>query len=233
MGGVSLTSRRALRLQLSVLLIYWARRLLLKWNVWGRIYRLVRMIWVLLIEDYHLGLKFPHPEHDGLALRQESESFYFSVATLVSVLTLGPLPFFSPGGGEATQIGTSVSLFFPSTPNNDRNLKIPNHQQLTNPASFPSLPGLELTFQFTLQAYRPPFIRCSNAAPDLRPGSSACQTIIDNMNADTAQTSFGAEGVEDVQQYLPMVLTECEFLVPPPFSLDRAWHRDATRLAHV
>ena len=69
-----------------------------------------------------------------------------------------------------------------------------------------------------MQAYRPPFTRCSNTPPAARPVTTACQTIIDTMNAATDQTTFGARNVEDVQQHLPMVLTEREHL--DPFGID-------------
>ena len=63
-----------------------------------------------------------------------------------------------------------------------------------------------------MQAYRPPFTRCPNTPPAARPVTTACQTIIDTMDAATDQTTFGARNVEDVQQHLPMVLTEREYL---------------------
>ena len=59
-----------------------------------------------------------------------------------------------------------------------------------------------------MQAYRPPFLRCSDTPAAERPVSTACQTIIDNMFASAAQTTFGARGVPDVEQHLPLELYE-------------------------
>jgi len=66
----------------------------------------------------------------------------------------------------------------------------------------------EENFQVTLQAYKPPFIRCTRAPARSRPDSGSCQMIINTMSASTEQRRFGAVGVEGVQDQLPMVLTE-------------------------
>lgn len=68
--------------------------------------------------------------------------------------------------------------------------------------------GDEGNFIFTVQAYNPPFIRCTNTPPALRPVTASCQTILNTMNASTAKTTFGAAGVADVDETLPQVLTE-------------------------
>ena len=70
--------------------------------------------------------------------------------------------------------------------------------------------GREGNFEIIVREYNPPFTRCSNTPPAARPVSSACQKIIDTMNAGTDQTTFGAQGVADVQVHLPMVLTDRE-----------------------
>ena len=61
-----------------------------------------------------------------------------------------------------------------------------------------------------MRSYSPSFTRCPSTPPAARPVSSACQKIIDTMNADTDQITFGAQGVADVQVHLPLVLTDRE-----------------------
>lgn len=64
----------------------------------------------------------------------------------------------------------------------------------------------EGNLEITLTAYRPPFTRCANTPPPARPVSGACQAIIDSMDINNAETSFGARGVPGVRVELPMVL---------------------------
>ena len=68
--------------------------------------------------------------------------------------------------------------------------------------------GDEGNFLFTVQAYTPPFIRCTNTPPAQRPLTASCQTILNTMKASDAKTTFGAAGVADVDETLPQVLTD-------------------------
>ena len=72
--------------------------------------------------------------------------------------------------------------------------------------------GDERNFLFTVQAYTPPFIRCTNTPPARRPVTASCQTILNTMKASDAKTAFGAVGVPDVDESLPQVLTDREGL---------------------
>lgn len=67
-----------------------------------------------------------------------------------------------------------------------------------------------MNFLFTIRAYEPPSIRCSNTPPAARPESPSCQTILDNMKVTVAPTTFGAAGIPDVEEHLPQTLTERE-----------------------
>ncbi|KAM0796842.1 hypothetical protein BDR22DRAFT_892781 [Usnea florida] len=55
--------------------------------------------------------------------------------------------------------------------------------------------GDEKNFLFTVQAYTPPFIRCTNTPPAQRPVTASCQTILNTMKASDATTTFGAVGI--------------------------------------
>ena len=71
-----------------------------------------------------------------------------------------------------------------------------------------SQPADEGNLQLKVQAYTPPFIRCTGAPPASRPDTNACQGILDTMKASTGQTTFGAVGISGVQEHLPQVLNE-------------------------
>ena len=77
-----------------------------------------------------------------------------------------------------------------------------------------SITAQEGNLEIKLNAYRPPFTRCANTPPAARPVSSACQKIIDTMNIDNAETTFGARGVQGVRFELPMVLRDRESFFP-------------------
>ena len=66
--------------------------------------------------------------------------------------------------------------------------------------------GTEENMLLDVRAYTPPFTRCVNTPPQSRPVTSACASIIANMRASMAQTRFGAQGIEDVDQHLPIIL---------------------------
>lgn len=72
----------------------------------------------------------------------------------------------------------------------------------------------ERNFQVTIRAYKPPFVRCQDTVPASRPSSKACATILDTMNASARQTTFGARGVADVDEYLPQLLTDRKIHFP-------------------
>ena len=74
--------------------------------------------------------------------------------------------------------------------------------------------GEEGNFDIIIREYIPPFTRCANTPAAARPSTTACQQIIDTMNAGTDQTTFGAQGVAGVQVHLPMVLTDRESSLP-------------------
>lgn len=83
------------------------------------------------------------------------------------------------------------------------------------------LPADEGNFMLTMRAYEPPFVRCQDTVPASQPFSKACATVLNNMNASTEQTTFGARGVADVQEYLPQLLTDCKHHFPK--SRSRWW----------
>lgn len=102
-----------------------------------------------------------------------------------------------PWGGQASQLGTFSCVY--------RVRETHHNYYLLSRVS-----ADEANLAISLRVYKPPFIRCTEASPAMRPNSKSCETILDTMKASTGRTIFGAVGVADVQEQLPQVLTERE-----------------------
>ena len=68
--------------------------------------------------------------------------------------------------------------------------------------------GDEENFLVAVKAYTPPFIRCTNTPQGQAPVTAACKTILNYMKASTVNTTFGAVGVEEVDEHLPQVISD-------------------------